>query len=137
MKKVVPKKISVYKDKKVIKKYTKILLSIRKRMKDRKAFINRHLPILLQPSTKAYQDINTRVSSAIEKTNIIPSFCLASSLGFNKNTWNKNVENIMNEFGLGKKPKFFTLKNALVFEKLKLLVIKLVEKEKKEKKIVQ
>lgn len=134
MKKVISKKITNFKNKKIIKKYIKILLNLDKRIKDRNTFIKNHLPILLQPNTKEYQDINTRVSSIIEKSNIIPSFCLASSLGFNKNTWSKPVENIMTELGFKKKVKFFTLRNVLAFEKLKLLVLKLIEKEKKEKK---
>ncbi|RVD92296.1 hypothetical protein TUBRATIS_12060 [Tubulinosema ratisbonensis] len=134
MKKPNLKKVLVYKNKKLIKKYIKILLNLDKRIKNRNEFLKRHLPILLQPSTKEYQDINTRVTSVIEKTNIIPSICLASSLGFNKNSWSKQVESVMNEFGLSKKPKYFTLRNVLAFEKLKLLVLKLVEKEKKEKR---
>lgn len=134
MKRVISKKTTIYKDKKIIKKYLKILFSLEKRQKKRKDFLSRHLPILLQPSTKEYQDINSRINNVIEKQNILPQICLASSLGFNKNTWNKQVEAVMNEFGFGKKVRNFTLRNVVGFEKLKILVVKLVEKEKKEKK---
>ncbi|KAL0266056.1 UNVERIFIED_CONTAM: hypothetical protein PYX00_011773 [Menopon gallinae] len=94
------------------------------------AAVNIACMILLELNPEA-QDINTRVNAMLEKTPQLPALFLTSSLGFNKHTWNKGAEALLSEFSLERKLKHPTLRNALLFEKLKMLVIRLQDKEKR------
>lgn len=132
MRKASGKSCCEYSKRSVIKKYVKIVNSIEKRMAERNAVLERHFKMLLEPRPEA-QDINTRMGTVLEKPLQLPPIFLTSSLGFNKHTWNKGAEVLLAEFNLERKLKYPTLRNALLFEKLKMLIMRLQEKEKRKR----
>lgn len=132
MRKTSSKSYCEYSRRKVVKKYIKIVENIEEIIKRRNSVLERHFKLLLEPAA-ANKNIETQLSTALEKPQQLPPIFLASSIGFTKHAWNKNTEALMAEFDLKKKPQFPVLRNALLFEKLKLLAIKLQSKERKKK----
>lgn len=124
------KKSCEYPKRKVIEKYLKIVESIDKKVRRRNAVLERHFKLLLEPKP-AQKNIEDKLVSILDKPLQLPPLFLASSLGFNKHSWSKSVEILLSEFNLEKKLKYPTMRNALLFEKLKTLVIRLCDKERR------
>lgn len=121
-----------YPKRKVIEKYLKIVDSIDKRVKERNTVLERHFKLLLDPKL-THKNVEDRMVSILDKPLHLPPLFLASSLGFNKHTWSKTTEILLSEFNLEKKLKHPTMRNALLFEKLKMLVTKMNDKERRKR----
>ncbi|KAF7684502.1 hypothetical protein TCON_0311 [Astathelohania contejeani] len=120
-----------FRNKKLGARFTHLLSSIDEISNKRKEIISTHIGELYLLNMKDVQDIDGRIHELIGKNINHPTVYLASTLGFNKLTWNKNVEAILEPFGLGQKLKYPSYENAIKFEKLKLLILKYLELEKK------
>lgn len=97
----------------------------------RSEILNRHfgeicIPVLLKEQEKQLL-INEHVNREFTYLNVF----LGSSIGFNKNNWNRNIEKLLEPFGLKQKPLFGTRENCFLFEKLKYLVLKYMERVRK------
>lgn len=110
---------------KFLKTYKKIIKNISNLENERNTIISRHLNIDFN------RDKETRIKEIIGNSNINRSCVyLASSMGFNKMTWNKDIENLLKEFGLKQKLEMGIYKNYKRYEVLKLLIQKLINKRK-------
>ncbi|KAG0441071.1 hypothetical protein DMUE_1317 [Dictyocoela muelleri] len=98
--------------------------------KSSKLLINRNKIIKNHLYTSENQNKEQKIKKIIDKYPSRPSIYLASSLGFNKLSFNKDVEIILNKFGLEMKLKSGSFKNYDRFEILKLLINKVYEKRK-------
>lgn len=56
---------------------------------------------------------------------------LGSTIGFNKNNWNKNIEKLLEPYSIKQKPLYSVKENCYLFEKLKYLALKYMERLKK------
>lgn len=93
--------------------------------------VNRHFGELNVGPEIGVQERQLLINEYINKDLAYPSVFLGSSLGFNKNNWNRNIERLLEPFALRQKPVFGVKENCLLFEQLKLLVLKLMERTKK------
>lgn len=110
----------------LLKRYYKFLQTVPEKIARRQEIINLHLP----PIHTSTDDNIQKLANIIGKPNPYPNIFLASSLGFTKMTWNKNVEKILLQFGLEMKLKNPTFKNYRKYEQLKMLMLKYFEKKK-------
>jgi Putative DMAP1-like len=97
----------------------------------REQIINRHFGELNINAEIDEQERQLLINEYINKDLVYPSVFLGSTLGFNKNNWNRNIEKLLEPFGLRQKPVFGVKENCLLFEKLKLLILRLMERTKK------
>ncbi|AFN82362.1 hypothetical protein EROM_010170 [Encephalitozoon romaleae SJ-2008] len=118
----------------VICRYLEILNSIESIRRDRDDVLSTHFNELSTYNINELEDRNAVIRRLINKEFTYPSAFLASSLGFNKTTWNRDYERTLREIGMYKRPKYSTLRNMLLFEKLKWLVIRYHEAKQKRKK---
>merc|ERR1711953_276653 len=117
------------KDLKTILKHKKFLGTLPNVIKKRRQIISKHLPnFYLQHKIKA--NIDNKIVGYIGKTNPHQNIFFASSVGFTKMTWNKNVESILDSFKLGFKLENASWKNMKKYEKLKYLIIRYYERKK-------
>ncbi|EEQ81923.1 hypothetical protein NCER_101468 [Vairimorpha ceranae BRL01] len=120
----------------IAESYAKLIRNIRELKSTRDSIINRHFYELYHYNIDELEDRDVRIKRLIGKSTSYPNSFLASSLGFNRTTWVKKYEEILGKFDLGKKPKYLTMRNMMLFEKLKLLVIKYFNSKKKDKKLM-
>ncbi len=78
-----------------------------------------------------FEDTITKFRRYFPERRSYPSAFLASSLGFNKSNYFSKYNEILQKFNLHRKPRVPTLKNALHFERLKILLIKYFDLLKK------
>lgn len=97
----------------------------------RTEILNRHFGELNISAEIGEQERQLLINEYINKDLVYSSVFLGSSLGFNKNNWNRNIERLLEPFGLRQKPVFGVKENCFLFEKLKFLVLKLMERTKR------
>ncbi|KAI5179574.1 hypothetical protein NEOKW01_0037 [Nematocida sp. AWRm80] len=103
-----------------------------KRLKQaRDTIINRHFGELNITVNLEEQEKLLLINEYINKDFVYPSVFLGSSLGFNKNNWNKNIEKVLEQFNIKQKPVYGVKENCLLFEKLKYLILKYIDTIKK------
>jgi len=102
-------------------------------LRRRNSFINRMFWEYNNININELEDTEMKYKRIVSEKKSYPSAFLASSLGFNKGNLNSRYLQILNAFGLDKKPRAPSLRNALAFEKLKLLIIKYFDKYKQVK----
>lgn len=119
-----------FKDDPIIDNYVEVINNIKELRSTRTDIINRHFYELYNYNIDDLEDRDSRISRLVSRSFTYPNSFLASSLGFNRTTWNKKYEEILNKFDLGKKPKHQTLRSMLMFERLKYLIIKYFEMKK-------
>lgn len=78
-----------------------------------------------------FEDTDTRYARAVPERRAYPNAFLASSLGFNKSSMQSRYNEVLHKFGLERKPRVATLKNALHYERMKVLIIKYYDLLKK------
>lgn len=71
------------------------------------------------------------INEYINKEFIYPPIFLGSILGFNKNNWNKNIEKLLEPFAIKQKPVYGVKEICFLFEKLKYLILKYMERTRK------
>lgn len=111
--------------------YLKILKDIKNLKSKRESILNNHLYEFNNYNIHKLEDKDTKISRLTGRSFTYPNTFLASSLGFNRSSWNKKYEEILKKFGLKKKLKYQTFRNMKEFEKLKYLIIKYYETIKK------
>jgi len=97
----------------------------------RSAVLNRHFGELNISVKLEEQEKSLLINEYINKEFVYPSVFLGSSLGFNKNNWNKHIEKMLERFDLRHRPVFGVKENCFLFEKLKFLLLKYMERAKK------
>lgn len=112
--------------KSLLKSYNKILNNLNTITKKRKNIIKKHFPELF---SKTF-NIEKKFNNVIKKKVTHPSIFLASSLGFPKTGWTKQVEFYMKAYGLNYRLEEPTFENMINYEKIKLLVLKFFEKRR-------
>ncbi|ADM10889.1 uncharacterized protein Eint_010250 [Encephalitozoon intestinalis ATCC 50506] len=117
-----------------IQKYCEILNNIESIRRDRDDVLSTHFNEVCTYNISDLEDRAAVIRRLINKELVYPNAFLASSLGFNKTTWNRDYEKTLREIGMYKRPKYSTLKNMLLFEKLKWLIIRYHEAKQKKKK---
>lgn len=115
-----------------IEQYIEIITNIEERMDARNMVLEKHFKILDSKSALLAES-PAKPAVQLERSISLPNIFLASSLGFNKLNWTKNVESILSHYNLGKKLVIPTLRSAILFEKLKIIMVKLQEKERKKR----
>ncbi|WUR03881.1 uncharacterized protein VNE69_06194 [Vairimorpha necatrix] len=115
-----------------VEKYVDLIKNVDNLRSKRESIINRHFYELYNYNIDKLEDRDGRISRIIGKTFTYPNSFLASSLGFNRTTWAKKYEEILGKFDLSKKLQYQTLRNMVLFEKLKLLIIKYNDIQRKE-----
>lgn len=78
-----------------------------------------------------FEDLDSKFIKLIPEKRVYPNAFLASSLGFSKSSLDSRHTSILHKFNLENKPRVPSLKNALHFERLKLLMNKYFDKNKK------
>ncbi|TBU19553.1 hypothetical protein CWI42_010240 [Ordospora colligata] len=106
-----------------IHKYVEMLNNMDTIWKDRHKVMNKHFGELYIYNIDDLEDKSATIKRLINREVSYPNAFLASSLGFNKNTWNREYERILREIGMDKRPVHTTLRTMLLFEKLKWLVV--------------
>ncbi|KAI5188462.1 hypothetical protein NECID01_0093 [Nematocida sp. AWRm77] len=97
----------------------------------RSIVINRHFGELgISPNLEEQEKL-LLINEYINKDFVYPCVFLGSTLGFNKNNWNKNIEKLLEQFEIKQKPVFGSKENCFLFEKLKFLVLKYMERGRK------
>ncbi|OAG29940.1 hypothetical protein NEDG_01487 [Nematocida displodere] len=99
--------------------------------KARNAVINRHFGELNISVKIKEQEKLLLINEYINKEFVYPHVFLGSSLGFNKNNWNRNIEKLLEPFDIKQKPVFGMKDSCFLFEKLKFLLLKLIERSRK------
>ncbi|EOB14419.1 hypothetical protein NBO_28g0058 [Nosema bombycis CQ1] len=113
------------------KNFLNLLEKVEELSSKRKQILERHFYELTKYNIDDLEDRDSIITRIVGKAPSHPNAFLASSLGFTKSSWNKKYENMFLKFGLDRKLKHSTYRNMLHFEKLKLLVIKYHEVNKK------
>ncbi|KAM0677389.1 hypothetical protein BDAP_002072 [Binucleata daphniae] len=98
----------------------------------RHKIVQHHFPLVLFPPMLEQRNLNNVVLDIIKKEPTHPPVFLASSLGFTKTNWNKSIEKLLNELGFTNRLKYTSGKNMIKYEKMKLLIMKYIEKKKSE-----
>lgn len=102
------------------------------RMKQARAVVlNRHFGELTISANLEEQEKLLLINEYINKEFVYPAVFLGSSLGFNKNNWNKNIEKLLERFEIKQKAVLGVKENCFLFEKLKYLVLKYMERGRK------
>ncbi|AFM97649.1 hypothetical protein EHEL_010240 [Encephalitozoon hellem ATCC 50504] len=114
-------------------KYLEILNNIESIRRDRDDVLSAHFNEVNIYNINELEDRNAVIRRLINKELTYPNAFLASSLGFNKTTWNRDYERTLREVGMYKRPRYSTLRNMLLFEKLKWLVVRYHEAKQKKK----
>lgn len=78
-----------------------------------------------------FEDSETKFMKYVPERRTYPNAFLTSSLGFTKSSMQIKYNNILSKFGLDIRPRSNTLENALLFERLKLLIVKYYDMQKK------
>lgn len=117
----------------LVEKYVEVINNIEDLAVKRNSILNRHFYELQHYNIDKLEDRDGRIVRILGKPFTYPNAFLASSLGFSRTTWIKKYEDILAKFGLTKKLQYQTLRNMVLFEKLKLLVFKYFENKRKEK----
>ncbi|CAD24908.1 hypothetical protein [Encephalitozoon cuniculi GB-M1] len=118
----------------VVRKYLKVLNSIESIRKDRNDVLSIYFNEVCTYNIDDLEDRSAVVKRLINREFTYPNAFLASSLGFNKTTWSRDYEKTLKEIGMDKRPKYSTLRNMLLFEKLKWLIIRYHEAKQKKRK---
>ncbi|KMV66692.1 hypothetical protein M970_010200 [Encephalitozoon cuniculi EcunIII-L] len=118
----------------VVRKYLKVLNSIESIRKDRNDVLSIYFNEVFTYNIDDLEDRSAVVKRLINREFTYPNAFLASSLGFNKTTWSRDYEKTLKEIGMDKRPKYSTLRNMLLFEKLKWLIIRYHEAKQKKRK---
>jgi hypothetical protein len=112
-------------------RYIAFLNDIEGIRKRRNEIVLKHFNELLTCNIDYLEDKQALINRIISKDLVYPSAFLASSLGFNRSSWQQGYEKILSEVGMHKRPKYSTLRNMLLFEKLKWLIIRYYERKKR------
>lgn len=123
-----------FNDTPVSRKYIEILNSIESITEARRGVLMNHFNELCTYNIDDLEDRHAVIKRIVNKELTYPNAFLASSLGFNRTTWHRDYEKTLSDIGMYKRPKYGTLRNMLLFEKLKWLIIRLNERRQKEDK---
>lgn len=115
----------------IVRKYVEVLNNIESIRASRQSILQTHLNELCTYNIDDLEDRNAVIKRIISRELTYPSAFLASSLGFNRTTWNREYEKTLNDIGMCKRPKYSTLRNMVLFEKLKWLIIRFHERKQK------
>lgn len=74
-----------------------------------------------------FEDTETKFAKIVAEKRTYPPAFVASSLGFNKSTMQVKYNDVLMRFGLERRPVVASLRNALHYEKLKIMIIKYYE----------
>lgn len=99
--------------------------------KARNTIVRRHFGELCISPHLEEQEKLLLINEYINKDFVYPPVFLGSILGFNKNNWNKNIEKLLEPFNIKQKPVYGTKDNCFLFEKLKYLILKYMERTRK------
>ncbi|KAI5185740.1 hypothetical protein NEHOM01_1032 [Nematocida homosporus] len=102
-----------------------------KMQRAREIVVKRHFGELNIVARLEEQEKLILINEYINKDFVYPPVFLGSILGFNKNNWNKNIEKLLEEFDIKQKPVYGVKENCFLFEKLKYLVLKYMERSRK------
>lgn len=117
-------------DNPTVRKYAAIAYNICRIKSKRDSLLDKHFYEAKGCNVDYLEDRDAQIQRIIGKECVHPNAFLASTLGFNRMSWNKAYEKTMSQLGVNKTPKFCSLRTMLLFEKLKLLVIKYHERKK-------
>lgn len=119
------------KKKKLLLSYSALLTALPKTSSTRHKILTTHFGEFFTSTTESTaDDLHTRIATIMSKVHPHPYIFLASSLGFNKMTWNTKVERVVGRFGLGMRLKWPSYGNYLKYERLKYLIMKYFDKRK-------
>lgn len=115
----------------LIENYEKSIESLNLWKKKRASVLNRIFWELNNINIDEFEDLDSKFIKLIPEKRVYPNTFLASSLGFSKSSLDSRHTSILHKFNLENKPKVASLKNSLHFERLKLLMNKYLDKNKK------
>lgn len=115
----------------IIKEFLKELKNVEIYKKNRQSILNMMFWEYENHNTHLFEDKDTKIYKIIPEKRTYHNSFLGSSLGFNKSTLEPKYIDILHKFDLDKKPMIPSPKNCIEFEKLKYLIIKFFELNKK------
>ncbi|EIJ88244.1 hypothetical protein NEPAR06_0349 [Nematocida parisii] len=118
-------------DEKLVEWFVDLIKTHDKLMLARNVVLNRHFGELSVSANLEEQEKLLLIHEYINKELVYPPVFLGSSLGFNKNNWNKNIEKILEPYGIRQKPVFCAKDTCYLFERMKYLILKYMEKIRK------
>ncbi|KAI5192042.1 hypothetical protein NEMIN01_1790 [Nematocida minor] len=108
-----------------------IIKSHEKLKKARNAVLNRHFGELGVSANLEEQEKLLLIHEYINKDFVYPPVFLGSTLGFNKNNWNKHIEKILEPYEIKQKPIYGVKETCYLFERMKYLILKYMERIRK------
>lgn len=116
---------------KTLETFIEILRNVDKFQKGRADSLNRMFWEYNNLNINEFEDTETKYQKIIPDKRSYANAFMASSLGFNKSTMQVKYNEILHRFKLDRRPQVASLRNALHYEKLKVLIIKYYELLKK------
>lgn len=118
-------------DEAVVEWLVNIIKTHEKLKKARDSVINRHFGELGVSANLQEQEKLLLIHEYVNKEFVYPPVFLGSTLGFNKNNWNKHIEKILEPYGIKQKPVYGVKETCYLFERMKCLVLKYMERIRK------
>lgn len=118
-------------DEKMVEWLVDIIKTHENLKKARDAVINRHFGELSVSANLEEQEKLLLIHEYINKEFVYPPVFLGSTLGFNKNNWNKHIEKVLEPYGIKQKPVYGVKDTCYLFERMKHLVLKYMERTRK------
>ncbi|KAI5151997.1 hypothetical protein ENBRE01_2491 [Enteropsectra breve] len=118
------------KARKVVHSFVHLLREIEERAKARQEVLNTAFWEFNNLNTNMLVDNSYKYKKYITERKSYPNAFLASSLGFTKSSILAKHMEILGKFGLDRIPREATLKNGILFERLKNLILKYFEVKK-------
>ena len=119
------------KDSKVLEEFIMILSQIEQLREERSKMLSVMFWEYENLNISHYEDAETKFARFVPEKRTHPSTFLTSSLGFTKSAMQVKYNSILSKFNLEQRPVTNTLENALLFEKMKLLIICYYDMQKK------
>ncbi|KAI5161635.1 hypothetical protein NEAUS03_1695 [Nematocida ausubeli] len=118
-------------DEKLVEWFVDLLKTHQTLKEARQVILDRHFGELGISANLEEQEKLLLIHEYINKELVYPPVFLGSTLGFNKNNWNKNIERMLEPYGIRQKPVFCTKDTCYLFERMKYLMLKYMEKIRK------
>ena len=115
---------------KTFRRYAGLLRDIKRHWGQRSAALDELFWEFQHMNIWRFEDRETRLARICPERRAYPSSFFGSSLGFNRSSMHSRYNEVLNKFDLGRRPRVATLENSLLYEKLKLLMIKYYEAQK-------
>ncbi|KAH9386089.1 uncharacterized protein NEMAJ01_0985 [Nematocida major] len=118
-------------DESLVEWFVDIIKNHEKLKMARDVVLTRHFGELGVSANLEEQEKLLRIHEYINKDFVYPHVFLGSTLGFNKNNWNKQIEKLLEPYGIKQKPVFGVKDTCYLFERMKHLVLKYMERIRK------